>query len=336
MSSFHPYGAPQRYIFYQYYYPSPENINTQEKSYIQNTILSFETMMNGTGYADTINGYPKYLDVGSAVDYCILNEFTKNIDGYRLSAYFYKDKDSKGGKLVVGPVWDFSNSLGNCDYYDTTLTGWAISYLTTNSSFINYDGSLVPFWWKKLFEDPGFIEKVRIRWIELRQNQFTLETIDRIIDSTTAHLDEAQQRNFIKWPILGKYVWPNKYYFKTYAEEISFLKTWIRDRIAWMDVELTGNSLDIDQSPSTFMLYQNYPNPFNPSTTIMFDLPTKSFVTVKIFDILGKEVTTIVTDELSVGRYSRTWNASGVPSGVYFCRISAGSSVETMKLLLCK
>jgi hypothetical protein len=327
-----PYGAPTKRIRYQYYYPQADEIVTEQKTYIQNFIHSFETVMDSSGYTDTINGYSKYLDIGSAVDHFILNELTRNVDAYRLSTYMYKDKYSKGGKLSLGPVWDFTNALGNSDYYDGLLTdGWELAYLTTNPYFLGFDEALVPFWWKKLFEDLEFIEKVKIRWIELRHNQFTLETIEGITDSTAASLNEAQQRNFVKWPILGIY---------TYTEEVEFLKNWLHDRIAWMDVELTGNSLDIfdhiDQSPSTFRLYQNYPNPFNPSTTITFDLPTKSFVTVKIFDILGKEVTTIVTDELPAGRYSRMWNASGVPSGVYFCRIAAGSSVETTKLLLCR
>jgi hypothetical protein len=339
-SPYHPYGAPTRSIFYQYYYPALEKISVEQKTYIQNTITAFEAMMNDAGYSDPINGYSKYLDVGSAVDYCILNEFTKNIDGYRLSLYLHKNKDSRDGRIVIGPVWDFSNSMGNCNYYDTALTGWAISFLTTDTTFLAYDGSLVPFWWKKLFEDPGFINQAKNRWIEIRQNQFTLEAINGIIDSTTALLDEAQQRNFIKWPILGTYVWPNLHYYSTYAAEIAYLKNWIRDRIAWMDVELTGSSLDIkmdnDRGPSTFILYQNYPNPFNPSTTIVFDIPAKSFVSVKIFDILGKEVTVLVNSELPVGRYSKIWSASGVPSGVYFCRVTAGPSVETTKLLLCR
>ncbi len=86
--------------------------------------------------------------------------------------------------------------------------------------------------------------------------------------------------------------------------------------------------------PLGFSLGQNYPNPFNPSTTITFSLPARSFVHLKIFDVLGKEVATIVSEELTGGNYSRQWNATGVPSGVYFYRLQAGSYTETKRLLL--
>lgn len=83
-----------------------------------------------------------------------------------------------------------------------------------------------------------------------------------------------------------------------------------------------------------FTLHQNYPNPFNPSTTISFTLPSRSFVSVKIFDLLGREVATVLSEQLSAGVYSRQWDASGMPSGVYFCRLEAGAFNQTKKLIL--
>ncbi|MDI6766339.1 MAG: YCF48-related protein [Bacteroidota bacterium] len=75
--------------------------------------------------------------------------------------------------------------------------------------------------------------------------------------------------------------------------------------------------------PSDFLLFQNYPNPFNPSTIISFSIPSKSFVSLKIFDILGREVAAVVSEELPAGSYSRQWNAVGMTSGVYFYRLLA-------------
>ncbi len=83
-----------------------------------------------------------------------------------------------------------------------------------------------------------------------------------------------------------------------------------------------------------FVLQQNYPNPFNPSTTISFSLPSQSFVSLKIFDLLGKEVATILSEELPAGNYKREWNAQSFSSGVYFYRLQAGDFVETKKLIL--
>jgi hypothetical protein len=86
--------------------------------------------------------------------------------------------------------------------------------------------------------------------------------------------------------------------------------------------------------PGEFVLEQNYPNPFNPSTTIEFSLPSKSFVSLNVFDALGRKVVTIVSEVLSAGTYSRYWNAEGLASGIYFYRIQAGTFTETRKLVL--
>jgi photosystem II stability/assembly factor-like uncharacterized protein len=90
----------------------------------------------------------------------------------------------------------------------------------------------------------------------------------------------------------------------------------------------------IKQFPSRFVLEQNYPNPFNPSSTISFSLPSKSFVSLKVFDIVGREVATIVSEELSAGNHTRQWNAANMSSGIYFYRLQAGSFTETKKLVL--
>jgi len=86
--------------------------------------------------------------------------------------------------------------------------------------------------------------------------------------------------------------------------------------------------------PDHFVLSQNYPNPFNPSTTILFNLPSKSFVSLKIFDLIGREVATIVAEEMQAGNYTRQWNAKNIPSGVYFYRLQTRSYTETKKLVL--
>jgi hypothetical protein len=75
--------------------------------------------------------------------------------------------------------------------------------------------------------------------------------------------------------------------------------------------------------PSRFTLNQNYPNPFNPSTAIGYELIANSFVTLKVFDMLGREVATLVNSERGVGAHSVTWDASGYPSGVYVYRLQA-------------
>jgi hypothetical protein len=96
---------------------------------------------------------------------------------------------------------------------------------------------------------------------------------------------------------------------------------------------LTG----IDQQttiPVEFVLAQNYPNPANPSTTIEFDLPKSSQVTLKVFNILGEEVATLVSGQLAAGKYTYDWDGSNVASGVYLYRIEAEGFVQTRKMIL--
>jgi len=97
--------------------------------------------------------------------------------------------------------------------------------------------------------------------------------------------------------------------------------------------EPLGN-VEIKDSYTDLFLYQNYPNPFNPSTKIKYSIPHSSFVTLKIYDILGKEVATLVNEEKSVGNYEINFNAKNLSSGVYFYRMQAGSFTDTKKFIL--
>ena len=92
--------------------------------------------------------------------------------------------------------------------------------------------------------------------------------------------------------------------------------------------------IDPENIPSTLTLAQNYPNPFNPTTTLSFVISHSSFVSLKVYDVPGREVATIVNEELPPGEYTRTWDAKGVPSGVYFYRMTAGRFSETKKLVI--
>ncbi len=93
---------------------------------------------------------------------------------------------------------------------------------------------------------------------------------------------------------------------------------------------------DIQSKSIMFELMQNYPNPFNPITTIRYSIYNNSYVNIKIFDYLGREVSTLVNEEKKPGNYSISFNAGGLSSGLYFCRMLAGNFEETKKLLLIK
>jgi hypothetical protein len=107
---------------------------------------------------------------------------------------------------------------------------------------------------------------------------------------------------------------------------------------------LTNVNLISDETPADFKLEQNFPNPFNPVTTISFRILSRSFVSLKVYDLLGREVATIVSEQLMAGNHVRQWNAVGMPSGVYFYRLQTrqtsggqvGTFIETKKLVLLK
>jgi hypothetical protein len=90
------------------------------------------------------------------------------------------------------------------------------------------------------------------------------------------------------------------------------------------------------EHPKEFTLDQNYPNPFNPSTKIRYELPVKSIVQLKVYDILGREVETLVEEEKPAGTYQVNWNAINRSSGLYFYRLQVGDIIETRKMILMK
>ena len=114
------------------------------------------------------------------------------------------------------------------------------------------------------------------------------------------------------------------------------------------DLSFTNSTTDVKNNytkiPKIFNLYQNFPNPFNPSTTIKYAIPpvedansaSSANVQLKVFDILGNEVATLVNEEKPVGTYSIRWNAENLPSGIYFCRLQVGSYTAMKKMMLLK
>ena len=216
---------------YNYHYPKPDEISSEQESYIQSFINSYENIMNSNKY-NSEQGYSKFIDIGSFVDFIILQEISRNVDAYGLSTYIYKDKESINNMLTAGPIWDFNHGFGNCDYYKAWETdGWNISYTYE-------DMDQRAFWWLKLWNDDNFKEMVKDRYKVLRRSILSTTNINTKVDQYVSELGNSVNKNFTKWPILGEYIWPNKEVFDTYQEEIIYLKSWINNRLTWMDSEL--------------------------------------------------------------------------------------------------
>ena len=91
-----------------------------------------------------------------------------------------------------------------------------------------------------------------------------------------------------------------------------------------------------NEIPATFELNQNYPNPFNPNTTIEFALPKTEWVTLTVFNILGQQVASLVSEKLNPGIHKYQWQADNLPSGIYYCRMEAGEYEQVRKMILLK
>jgi len=217
--------------------PTGEDLTPQQRNWIRDYVNAFEATLYSGNFADPLEGYAAFIDVGAFIDHHIVVELCKNIDGFRLSTYMSK---ARNGKLAMGPVWDYNLSLGNADY----LAGW----IPTGWYFDQLGNSEYP-WWRRLFEDPEFRLAYADRWFAVRRDLFTTERLLGMVDDYAALLDEPQQRNFERWNIMGRAVWPNWYVARTYQEEITWMKGWLEERLEWMD-EQVGE--DMAPAPPAF------------------------------------------------------------------------------------
>ena len=426
-SPYPPFSGAVQKIVYIYEYPDAEKINSAQAEYIKNYVTNFEKIMNTTNYNDPFYGYLNYIDLDSFVDMFLIFELSKNVDAYRLSTFFYKDRNKK---LCAGPIWDFDLTFGLPDYYEGWRTdGWQYKVPLYN------DFWQIPFWVSKLYNDPIFKNKFAKRWTELKNNILSYETISKFIDDCVSKISEARARNFEKWNQCfdGKtYIWPNKNYFTSYEDEINYLKNWIKQRLEWLDknisteysyidwlektekitvkyngtttenifyvndfinslynidsVTLVSNNSNIKvkltddkifayvNSPdeftvyglgwknnqvvsispkyifsslssnvedefirkNDFVLYQNYPNPFNPETTISFELQSKSWIMLNVYDILGNKVATVVNGEKPAGIHKVKFNGNNLTSGVYIYKLIGATGNLSRKMMLIK
>lgn len=197
-------ARPGEYTTFLYEYPKDDKITTPQKIYLQSFVDSFEQAMYSDQFTDPVNGWRKYADELSMIDFMLVQEMSKNVDAYRLSTFLYKTADNEDNKIHFGPVWDFDIAWFNADYCDAFKPeGWAY-----NNNYICWDGRS-PFWWEKVMTDPLFLQNLKCRWESLRQTILSTTNIGSIINSYVDKMAGAEDRNFEKWPILGVYVWPN-------------------------------------------------------------------------------------------------------------------------------
>jgi hypothetical protein len=218
--------------------PKPREVTTAQVTWLRTYLNQFEKALYSPNWktATGTNHYSNYIDVDSFVDNHWIVEFAKQIDGYRLSTYFFKPRN---GKVHMAPIWDYNLSFGNADYLDgSNPENWYWQLIDSNQHI----------WLRRLMcgttdpygtsGDPDFNQRIIDRWSELRTNVFSSTNVIARVREMSGILTEAANRDFQKWPRLGTYVWPNPWFYSsptTYPEIIDGMTNWIQGRYDWID-----------------------------------------------------------------------------------------------------
>lgn len=176
------------------------------------------------------NVYDNYIDLKTFIDYFIVQELTKNIDGNLRKSTFITKK--KGEKLVMYHLWDFDLTMGNCDYFDSGNNGPTGWWIKEWSYIGQYHG-----WYYRLFMDPEFCKMVKDRWNELYPH---FQKVPQFIDENAALLinTEAQARNFKVWSITDMDWWNRSHKVSSYRGEIDYLKDFYNKRLEWLNTNI--------------------------------------------------------------------------------------------------
>lgn len=270
------------------YYPKKEDIQPEQHAYIQDYVNQTELSIQAENFADPVEGYARFIDVPSFVDYFIHTELSLNADGFKRSAYYYKDKDKKDGtvgKLFAGPVWDFNLAYGNCSFCNANkVTSWVYEGCETNPT---------PTMWRRLLEDPAFSNAVKTRYTLLRQTILSEEAIDAFLDSYAALLDEAKDRQLARYKEILKSDNPwdfgptsffAAYRVSSYEEEISIVKDWFRQRLAFLDANLPGEY--VEETDAILPLHYNDLSVQHEGSTVLVR-SDKPLVRIDVVNALG-------------------------------------------------
>lgn len=300
---------------YQFEVPAHDEIVGEQKNYIKKFVDEFEDAVYYKRFRGA-GSYTEYIDVGSFIDFMLINELSKNIDGYRLSTFLHKDK---GDKLKAGPIWDFNLAYGNADYYN----GWSPYDFQINAKMPN-DGWANPFWWPALWADTAFVNQMKCRWNDLRKDQWSDSRIVAITDSLVAGLGDAVARNFERWPVLGMKVWPNYYVGSTYSDEVSWMKGWLNQRLFHLDSRLPGKCGGTLPSSEKKFAVSVYPNPMIHELKVKIVSPRLMNIRLRLYNATGS----VISDEqfpVAEGEEVITIDTRALPRGMYIYEIIKGS-----------
>jgi hypothetical protein len=324
VSSFRPLGHPDKSVYYVYYYPQPDEITTPQKTYIKKFLFDLETALYSERFWDPTVGYRNYIDVASFIDYFIVSEVSRNVDGYKKSRFFYKDRDSKGGLLCAGPVWDLDwawKNINECIYSATDGSGW--SYKTNDCGpDVNDNG-----WYVRLLQDGYFTNRLIDRYTRLRADLITENRLFATIDSVRTMVNSAQKRHFALWPIDQGYMAPEvDAPSRSYDQEIAKLKEWIHRRLVWLDSNIPKLRAEITVEAPDSLSAMNDANRHFPAIRT-------SGAHITMYNVLGQQV----FDATVHSSYSPAIDIRAFKPGLYYTRIKLTSgTTRVYKTVFCR
>jgi CotH kinase protein len=330
-SNYSPIDHPGFDVHFMYEYPGPDTISTQQRDYIAAFVDSLETALYAPDFANAITGYRQYLDVPSFINYFLVNEVARNADGFKKSVFYNKDKNSNGGKLKAGPVWDFDwawkNIWGCSTSQSTDGSGW--THLVNDCPTDNYSTG----WYIRLLQDSTFTSELRCTYEQYRATVLDTANLFTYIDSIGAVVQNAQARHFQKWPILGV-SGPAPEVLAcatTYAAELDTLKSWITLRLDWLDANIPGSCLHTGVGErAADNGFTCYPNPSTGQFHFQGSVDGDGPLVLTIHDVAWREVDRIT---LSPGWQSFDRTIQG--QGTYFFTIqSDGRVLQKGKLIV--
>ena len=305
--------APRQF---SYVYPKTADITPQQKNYIKQTVDDFESALAGPNFQDPSFGVRKHADLSSFIDFLIINELSRNVDGYRLSTYLHKNKNLSDGRIKAGPIWDFDLAFQNADYCDGSLiSGWAYKFNFVCPS----DGAgLIPFWWDRLMLDTAFVSSLRCRWIDLRKTVLSEQNINKLIDSADLVTTEARTRHFAKWNLSGIQWWRGINPIRSYEEERDAMKAWIKQRAEWIDLNLEnkGTCGDWPADNNEAIILKAFPNPFQNNGNISVQVKEAQGLRIMVIDMNGRIMMQTFKNVFRGGN-NVSLDAGKWPSGVY-------------------
>jgi subtilisin-like proprotein convertase family protein len=334
-SSYSPIDHPGFDIHLVYNYPEYDVIVPQQKTYIQGFVYDMETALYGPNFTDTTNGYRKYMSTRSFMDYFFVNELARNVDGFKKSCYYYKEKDDSAGnigKLKAGPVWDFDwawKNIWDCSIFQATDgSGWS-HHINDCSPDIYGTG-----WYIRMFQDSAFADEVNCRWQELRGTILDTAYLFHYIDSVATWMNESQQRHYAYWGHMGAATGTPEVDAprQSYQEEIDALKAWITLRLSWMDANMFGNPNNCnltsvpESNPTTTST--PYPNPFSNEINFSVYMNAPEQIDVRVYDAFGREVIAPLAVNGTPGaNYVNVQLPNDLAAGVYLMEITCGDRV---------